>query len=154
MPGLTIPAVGIIVIGSCPEYLILNSPLWEPVLKIFTSWNRTFPLATETPKSAGPLSSNWAAGVYLTKGQTWQLQHGQSVSLRLNINDRRKCDNKYAWDLLPSNKGLCNQLLYRSKYKHSRNVDRVLKSFQTASLVNKSSHHVFIIFISKSNASI
>ena len=32
-----------------------------------------------------------------------------------------------------------DQLLYRSKHKHSRNVDRVLKSFQTASFINQSS---------------
>ena len=32
-----------------------------------------------------------------------------------------------------------DQLLYQWKHIHSRNVDRVLKSFQTASSVNQSS---------------
>ena len=33
----------------------------------------------------------------------------------------------------------CNQFLFQLKQKHSRNVDRVLKSFQTVSSVNQSS---------------
>ena len=70
---------------------------------------------------------------------SWQLQHRQSVSLRLNINDRRKRNNKYARGLSPRNKWSCDQLLYWLKHKHSRNVDRVSKSFQTASSINQSS---------------
>ena len=65
-PGLTIPPDGIIVMGSFPVYLILNSPGKDPSFKTKISCLNTLQSATVTPKSAGPLSSNWGDGVYLT----------------------------------------------------------------------------------------
>ena len=57
-PGLTIPPDGMIVMGSFPVYLILNSPGKDPSFKTKISCLNTLLSATVTPKSAGPLSSN------------------------------------------------------------------------------------------------
>ena len=57
-PGLTIPPDGIIVMGSFPVYLILNSPGKDPSFKTKISCLNNLLSATVTPKSAGPLSSN------------------------------------------------------------------------------------------------
>ena len=77
------------------------------------------------------------------------------MSLCLNISDCRisAMINMHEACCHATSDQECDQLLYRSKHKHSRNVDRVLKSFQTASSVNQSSV-LFIIFMSESNASI